>query len=76
MFSGWRTVALNAALGILAVGVELLSYLAVFDWRSILPPEKAPYVILGVGVANIALRAFTDGRMGERRHRYEGDVSC
>ena len=75
MLKGWRTVAINVALGLAAVALEILSYLAVFDWRSILPPEKAPYAILGVGVLNIVLRAVTDGRLGERGHR-EGAVSC
>ncbi|WP_269581984.1 hypothetical protein [Roseibium sp. Sym1] len=65
--SGWKTVLFNGGLGIVALIAELLNYLSVFNWREVLPPEYAPGVILGIGVANIVLRHVTTGPAGWRQ---------
>lgn len=74
MFKGWRTVLVNAGLALAAAAVELLSYLSVFDWRSVLPETYAPYVILAFGVLNIIMRASTSTRMGEGRPFPKGEI--
>lgn len=70
MLKGWRTVLVNAGIALLAVAAELMSYLAVFDWRSVLPEGYVPYVILGVNVINIVLKAS----VAARSPAVEGDV--
>lgn len=78
MLKGWRTVLVNIAFAAFAAAAELLSYLAIFDWRSVLPPEYAPYVVLSVNVLNIVLRASTTSRVGEAPAsiKIEGDITA
>ena len=65
--SGWKTILFNGGLGLLALLAELLAYFQAFNWREVLPPDLAPIVILGVGVANILLRHLTTGPAGWRK---------
>lgn len=56
---GWKTIALNGGLVLLALAAELFRYLAVFDWSAIVSPMWLPYVVLAVNCINIVLRVFT-----------------
>lgn len=62
---GYRTIIANAAVAALPVAGEILSFLDVFDWRSI-APEYAGWFILVVGVLNIGLRFITTTPVGKK----------
>ena len=64
---GWRTVLVNAGLAVLWVAAEVARYLAGFDWAAIVPPDRLPYVLLMVNVANIILRVITTTPVGHAR---------
>lgn len=61
---GWKTFLFNGALGALALLAELMSYLSDVDWKEVVPPDAAPYVVLVIGMANIVLRHLTKGPAG------------
>ncbi|MBO0345187.1 hypothetical protein [Roseibium limicola] len=61
---GWKTFVFNGAMGFVAILAELMSYLTDLDWKQLVPPESAPYVVLSIGVANILLRHMTSGPAG------------
>lgn len=63
---GFRTIIVNIAVAALPLACELLAFLDVFDWRSVLPPESAGWLILLVGLLNIGLRFITTTPVGER----------
>ena len=63
---GYRTIAINAAVIAVPAVVEVMQFLNVFDWHSILPPDYAPIVIMFVGVANILLRFVTNTKVGKK----------
>lgn len=65
--SGWKTLLFNVGLAVLALVAELLAFFQAFDWREILPSDYAPFVILGIGIANILLRHVTSGPAGWRK---------
>lgn len=57
---GSMTIAINvlSAAGIFLA--EALAYLAVFDWREVLPAEFAhwaPWIVLSINIASIAAKA-------------------
>ncbi|WP_420411266.1 hypothetical protein [Roseibium sp.] len=64
---GWKTLALNGAVGAAVVLLEMLTFLGAADWKAILPPERAALVMLGIGLANIVLRHVTSGPAGWRK---------
>lgn len=66
MPKGFRTLIANAVVVALPVAAETLAFLDVFDWRSILPPDYAGWVIMAVGVLNIWLRFVTTTPVGEK----------
>jgi apolipoprotein N-acyltransferase len=62
---GWRTIAANgASIGLIAAA-EVISYLTAFDWKTIVPEQSAPLLVLIVSLLNIALRTITTTRVGE-----------
>jgi hypothetical protein len=63
---GFRTLIFNGIAVALPLIGEVLAFLDVFDWRSILPPENAGWFILGIGVLNIILRFVTTTPVGKR----------
>ncbi|WP_306257758.1 hypothetical protein [Pararhizobium sp. IMCC21322] len=63
---GFRTIIVNTAVATLPLVCELLAFLDVFDWRSVLPPESAGWLILLVGLLNIGLRFITTTPVGEK----------
>ncbi len=64
---GWRTVAANAiSIALVAFGA-VLEFLSGFNWGEVLPPHIAPWVVLGIAVVNIGLRAVTTTRLGMKR---------
>lgn len=63
---GFRTIIVNSLVAMLPLAGELLAFLDVFDWRSVLPPESAGWFILVVGVLNIALRFATNTKVGRK----------
>lgn len=63
---GFRTIIVNSAVAALPLAGELLAFLDVFDWRSVLPPESAGWFILVVGLLNIGLRFITTTAVGEK----------
>lgn len=63
---GFRTLIVNGVVAVLPLAGELLAFLDVFDWRSVLPPESAGWFILVVGLLNIGLRFITTTPVGEK----------
>lgn len=63
---GFRTIIVNSAVAALPLACELLAFLDVFDWRSVLPLESAGWLILLVGLLNICLRFITTTPVGEK----------
>lgn len=63
---GFRTLIVNGCVAALPLAGELLAFLDVFDWRSVLPPESAGWFILVVGLLNIGLRFITTTPVGEK----------
>lgn len=54
---GYRTLAFNAAIAAIGFAQSL-------DWVSLLGSERAGWALAAVSIANIALRAVTDGPLG------------
>lgn len=63
---GFRTLIVNGFVAALPLAGELLAFLDVFDWRSVLPPESAGWFILVIGLVNIGLRFATTTPVGEK----------
>lgn len=61
---GWKTIIVNALLGSLALVAEVLTQLTDMDWKSVVPPDLAPYIIVAIALANIYLRHVTKGPAG------------
>ena len=61
---GYRKIFVNFALAVLALAVEIASWLTAFDWVAWLPPQYALWVIVTVNVANIVLRFVTTTPVG------------
>jgi hypothetical protein len=57
---GYRTIALNVAAAVLGA---LMST----DWLAVADPKTAGIVVGSLGLANTALRFFTDGPVGGTR---------
>jgi hypothetical protein len=56
---GWRTIIVNTVT-LLFVALEVLvPVLHLPEFLAVLPPEWAPYVVLGLAVVNILLRVDT-----------------
>ena len=58
-WAGWRTIVLNGAIAIGFALAEILSYLAVVDWRSFIPEQYAPWVVVAINVLNIIMHHIT-----------------
>ena len=63
---GFRTLILNALIVLVPVLGETLSFLDVFDWKSVLPPQYAGFAILIIGLLNIWLRFITTTPVGKK----------
>lgn len=63
---GFRTIIVNSAVAALPLAGELLAFLDVFDWRSVLPPESAGWFILVIGLINIGMRFITTSPVGKK----------
>ena len=63
---GWRTVVVNGAIGVLAIAGEVVNFALGFDWKTVIPPEYAPWAILSLNVVNIVLRGVTTGPIGRK----------
>jgi hypothetical protein len=66
---GWKTLLFNGGIGAAVLAGQLLSYFEAVDWSVLLPPDIAPYAVLGIGIANIVLRHVTGGPAGWRQPR-------
>jgi hypothetical protein len=66
VMKGFRTLIVNGFVAALPVVGEILAFLDVFDWRSVLPPDTAGWFILFIGLLNIGLRAVTTTPMGKK----------
>lgn len=63
---GFRTIIVNSFVAVLPLAAELMAFLDVFDWRSVLPPESAGWFILAIGLVNIGLRFITTTPVGQK----------
>lgn len=63
---GWRTIAANVVAGGAVVLGTLLDALSGFDWREVLPPDYAAYVVLAMTILNLVLRVVTTTPIGQR----------
>lgn len=52
----WRTMAVNAALGVLALLAELAAALEGLHWQSFVPEGAAAWIILAITLINIVFR--------------------
>ncbi len=62
--NGWKTLAFNGGIGLLALLGEVLAWLDLVDWQSMVPPQLLPHAVLVVVIANILLRHQTRGPAG------------
>ncbi|MBK9083537.1 MAG: hypothetical protein IPL88_16355 [Rhizobiales bacterium] len=56
---GYRTLAFNAA-------IAMMGFAESVDWVSILGSAQAGWALTAISLANMALRAATDGPVGAR----------
>ncbi|MEH6725755.1 MAG: hypothetical protein V7703_06300 [Hyphomicrobiales bacterium] len=63
---GFRTLIVNAAIVAVPVMIETLAFLDAFDWRSVLPPENAGWLVMVIGLLNIWLRFMTTTPVGQK----------
>lgn len=63
---GFRTIIVNSFVAALPVAGEILAFLDVFDWRSVLPADTAGWFILFIGLVNILLRFITTTPVGRK----------
>ncbi|ARQ00964.1 glycoside hydrolase family 108 protein [Pseudorhodoplanes sinuspersici] len=63
---GWRTVIFGGALTVAGASLDILNALQLVDITPLLPPEHALKIIAIIGVATVALRVMTTGRIGQR----------
>lgn len=70
LYDWWRfsrTIFINAAVAIIAVLGEVMTFLVGFDWAALgLTPRTVGYVLLAVNVVNIVLRFKTTAPPGEK----------
>lgn len=58
-WEGWRTILINLVMAIGFALAEIMAYLSIVDWREFIPPEYAPWVVVGINLLNIILRHVT-----------------
>lgn len=63
---GWRTIAVQAAQGLMSTAGLLLAQLDQFPWTKLLDQKAAYGVLLVICVANVLLRAATDTSIGSK----------
>lgn len=64
---GWRSWVFNGiSIALVALGA-MLELASGFEWKEILPPNVAPWVVMGIALANVGLRAVTTTRVGMKR---------
>lgn len=63
---GWRTLIFGGAVTVAGALLEILEALQLVDITPLLPPEHALKIIAGLGIATIALRLVTTGRVGSK----------
>lgn len=56
----------DAWVAVLPYSYDVVSYLKDLDWREYMDADKAPYIMIGLGVAFYILRRITDTRIGEK----------
>jgi hypothetical protein len=61
MMQGYKTLAVGAGMVILP---ELLKYLSIFDWTTVLPAQYAP---IASGLIMIAMRMLTTTPVGVKQ---------
>lgn len=67
---GYRTILINGAVAAAAVVVEVLlplgsALVGMPEAREIIPAGAWPWIVVGVNMANMALRAVTDTPVGK-----------
>lgn len=63
---GWRTVIFGGAVTLAGGVLDILDALQLVDITPLLPPEHALKIIAAIGVATVALRLVTTGRVGSK----------
>ncbi|HMQ93534.1 MAG TPA: hypothetical protein PKA33_14040 [Amaricoccus sp.] len=66
MLKGYRTYAVNAAIGVLYLALELLAELQAAGLSEVLPEAWRSYVVLGSVLVNFILRTITTTPPGRR----------
>ncbi len=62
---GWRTVVINALVGLPMLAGQLLTLLAGFDFGAVMSPTAATWALLAVNAINIVMRNLTTTPLGE-----------
>jgi len=69
LLKGWKTFLINTfsiwLSAILWVLPDILTHVTAFPVSQFVPTQYAPYVVLGLGLANLIVRKFTDGPPGK-----------
>ena len=63
---GWRTIIVNAVIGLPALVLALLDELKAVDISPLLPPSFGVKIIAAMTVAAIVLRFLTTGPVGHK----------
>lgn len=62
---GWRTFAANGVITVMIVLGAVLDAASGFNWRELLPPNIAPWVIAAITILNVILRTVTTTAPGK-----------
>jgi len=65
--AGWKTLVFNGGVGIAALIAELLDHLGVVPVDRLLRGDKATWIAVALGAANIGLRHVTSRPAGWRK---------
>jgi hypothetical protein len=63
---GWKTVAWNSLVGISGIALYMIDQLQTVDFSKVFMPSTVGWLMLGLSVAGILLRAVTTTQIGAK----------
>ena len=63
---GWKTVAWNSMVAVSGVGLYLIDQLQTVDFSKVLTPSTVGWIMVGLAVVGIVLRAVTTNAIGAK----------
>ena len=70
---GWRTILINAALGVPAALYGIYLQFGTIDFTPVIPAKYVSWFTIGWAILGIILRIITTGRVGEKDHEDRRD---